>query len=143
MNGEYRLDFGIAHHFTVNFLQIHADRACLPVVTVDDIGIKVQHRQHIQHSLAVKPKAFVVIAMAVHAAAPKIIVVFNEIDRYVSFFYQNLRRLHPPLQMDVKLSQKLHAVHRFIFDRQISGNHNAHVYPFCPQRLWQGTDDIA
>ena len=65
MNRKQCFDFGIFRYLIVHFLQIHTDRPCLPVVTMNHIRIKIKHCQHIQNSLAEKGKAFVIVIKAV------------------------------------------------------------------------------
>ncbi|MPN36435.1 hypothetical protein SDC9_183944 [bioreactor metagenome] len=129
MHGEYGADIFI--EFDVFILDSHQRRyqAALPVVTVDDVGYKIDIGQCLKHGAAEIGEALaLLIAVAVDRIARKIKLIVNKIIRYaVVFELLYAAILVPPAEINVKAEHMAHFRRPDFGNITIFGQYHARV----------------
>ena len=113
----------------LNFVQ-RGNHAALPVMAVQDIGLKAYQRQRVEHRAAEKPVSLILVpAHPIDVRAVEIVAVVHEIPGQ-SFVFQSLNAaiLPAPSQLHLKINHMLHLAFELLRDFAIQGQNHAHIH---------------
>ena len=144
MNGVNNLHILVERIVGKVFFQEDAHEACVPVITMNDVRLEADLRQHGQDSPAEVGKAFVVVFKAIETVALEVPFIVNEIDRYaVDFDGFHTKIQLAPGQVDHTVDDRFHLGLPFFADLAVFRQDEPDVHPLCGQRFGQGAHDVS
>ena len=139
VDGVERLDVLIALIFHVLQFQEHIDKACMPVVGMNDIRPEIHCGQEVQHSPAEEGETLGIIIIAVESFTVEIFLIIDEI---IGNIFQNefvqADVLAAPGNFQFTVIDMFHAVDIFLANRAVFRHDDADIHIFLQECFGQG-----
>ena len=144
MDGEERFDIFIPLAVRIHQRVINWRQSALPIIAVDDVGVKIDIRQHFKHCTGEKSETLCVIVMAVDRIPLEIILVIEQVvGNAVGLGLKYAAVLPAPRHGYRQACDKMHIITHLLRDRGIQWQHDAAADQPPTQRLGKTPCNIA
>ena len=144
VDGQHRLDALKALTICIEDVIVQRHQSGLPVVGVDDVGLKADVGQHLQHSAGEECETLGVVIVTVQTLTLEIILVIQQIvDDAIHLSLEHAAILTAPCHRHGQAGEEGHLITKFLRNALIQRHHHAATHQAGAHSLGQGACHVS